>query len=153
MALTTPPVARAIMLIRRPVEEVFNAFVDPSVTTRFWFSRSTGLLTPGETVTWYWDHYGVSGDVYVRELEKNKRILIEWPTPVEWVFTPKGENTTYVEITASGFTGTDDEKVAQALDSTEGFNLVISACKAFLEHGIDLGLIADKNPDAGASGA
>src|SRR5690554_3244745 len=111
MALTTPPVARATMLIRRPVEEVFNAFVDPSVTTRFWFSRSTGPLTPGETVTWYWDHYGVSGDVYVRELEKNKRILIEWPTPVEWVFTPKGENTTYVEITASGFTGTDDEKV------------------------------------------
>jgi hypothetical protein len=34
------------MLIRRPVEEVFNAFVDPTVTTRFWFSRSSGQLAP-----------------------------------------------------------------------------------------------------------
>ncbi len=40
-----------------------------------------------------------------------------------------------------------DEQVTQALDSTEGFNLVIAACKVFLEHGIDPRLIADKNPD------
>jgi len=135
------------MLIRRPVEEVFNAFVDPAVTTRFWFSRSSGPLVPGGSVTWYWDQYGVSGDVTVTALEKNKRIAIEWPTPVEWTFTPKGDDATFVSIIASGFTGTDDEKVAQALDSTEGFNLVISACKALLEHGIDLRLVADKNPD------
>lgn len=149
MALTTPPVARATMLIRRPVSVVFNAFVDPGVTTKFWFDRSSGRLASGETVTWYWDHYGVSGDVFVSALELDKRLAIEWPTPVEWVFTPRGEAATFVSITASGFTGTDDEKVAQALGSTEGFNLVIAACKAFLEHGIDLRLIADKNPDAG----
>lgn len=76
------------MLIRRPVEEVFNAFVDPTVTTRFWFSRSSGQLAPGKTVTWYWDQYGVSGEVTVTALEKNQRIAIEWPTPVEWTFTP-----------------------------------------------------------------
>ena len=152
MTLIKSPVARATMLIRRPVEEVFNAFVDPTVTTRFWFSRSSGQLAPGKTVTWYWDQYGVSGEVTVTALEKNQRIAIEWPTPVEWTFTPKGNDTTFVSIVASGFTGTDDEKVAQALDSTEGFNLVISACKALLEHGIDLRLISDKNPDAAVSG-
>lgn len=148
MALTNPPVARATMLVRRPVEEVFNAFVDPAVTTKFWFSRSSGPLGAGKTVTWYWDHYGVSGDVFVKTLEANRRIEIEWPTPVEWSFTPRSDGTTFVSITASGFTGTEDEKVAQALGSTEGFNLVISACKALLEHGIELNLIADKNPDA-----
>ena len=152
MTLMKSPVARATMLIRRPVEEVFNAFVDPTVTTRFWFSRSSGQLAPGKTVTWYWDQYGVSGEVTVTALEKNQRIAIEWPTPVEWTFTPKSNDTTFVSIVASGFTGTDDEKVAQALDSTEGFNLVISACKALLEHGIDLRLISDKNPDAAVSG-
>lgn len=137
------------MLIRRPIEEVFDAFVDPAVTSKFWFSRSTGRLAPGERVTWYWDHYGVSGEVLVKALEANKRIVIEWPTPVEWTFTPREDGATFVSIVASGFTGSDDERVAQALDSTEGFNLVIAACKAFLEHGIDLRLIADKNPDAG----
>jgi uncharacterized protein YndB with AHSA1/START domain len=141
------------MLIRRPVEEVFNAFVDPAVTTRFWFSRASGPLRAGSTVTWHWDHYGVSGRVFVKALEANRRIEIEWPTPVEWVFTPRSDGTTLVSITASGFTGADDERVAQALDSTEGFNLVIAGCKALLEHGIELGLVADKNPDGGRGGA
>ncbi|MBC7990984.1 MAG: polyketide cyclase, partial [Luteimonas sp.] len=27
------------MLIRRPVAEVFEAFVDPAITSRFWFTR------------------------------------------------------------------------------------------------------------------
>lgn len=148
MSLETSPVARATMLIRRPVEEVFNSFIDPVVTTKFWFSRSTGPLCVGKTVTWHWDHYGVSGEVFVKAIEENQRIEIEWPTPVEWLFASRGD-TTFVSITASGFTGTDDEQVAQALDSTEGFNLVISACKAFLEHGIELKLVTDKNPDAG----
>ena len=152
MTLTTPPIARATMLIRRPIKEVFNAFVDPDVTTKFWFSRSSGRLFPGETVTWYWHHYGVSCDVLVKALETNKRIAIEWPTPVEWIFTPRGDDATFVSIAASGFTGTDDEQVAQALDSTEGFNLVISACKVFLEHGIVSRLVTDKNPDGGGSG-
>jgi len=149
MTLTKPPVARATMLIRRPVDEVFAAFIDPAVTTRFWFSRSSGPLVPGEAVTWFWDHYGVCAEVAVRAIEKDRRIAIAWPTPVEWTFTPKGDEATFVSIVASGFEGSDDEKVAQALDSTEGFNLVIAGCKAFLEHGIDLRLIADKNPDAG----
>ena len=150
MALTRPPVARATMLIRRPVAEVFAAFVDPAVTTRFWFSRASGPLAAGATVTWYWDHYGVSGEVTVTALERNRRLAIAWPTPVEWTFVPKGRHATFVSIEASGFTGSDDERVAQALDSTEGFNLVIAACKALLEHGIELGLIGDKHPaDAG----
>ncbi|QJW83584.1 polyketide cyclase [Ramlibacter terrae] len=136
------------MLIRRPAAEVFEAFADPAVTTRFWFSRSSGRLAAGSTVTWWWDHYGVSGEVRVVALEPARRIAIEWPTPVEWLFEPKGADATFVTITASGFTGTDDEQVAQALDSTEGFNLVIAACKAWLEHGIDLGLIADKQPSS-----
>lgn len=151
MSLKTQPIARATMLIRRPIEEVFNSFVDPSVTTKFWFSRSSGPLASGHTVTWYWDHYGVSGEVFVKAIEENRRIKIEWPTPVEWLFTPKDDGLTFVSIRASGFTGTDDEQVAQALDSTEGFNLVISACKALLEHGIELNLVTDKNPDARAN--
>jgi uncharacterized protein YndB with AHSA1/START domain len=140
------------MLIRKPVADVFNAFVDPAVTTKFWFSRSTGRLAAGETVTWYWDVYGASGDVLVKSLELNKRISFEWPTPVEMSFTPKGDGSTFVSVIASGFTGTDDEKMSQALDSTEGFNLVLSACKVFLEHGINPQIIPDKNPDGWVSG-
>lgn len=136
------------MLIRKPVAEVFNAFVDPAVTSRFWFTRGSGRLAAGEKVTWYWDMYGVSAKVQVKELELNRRILVEWPTPVEWVFTSRADGFTMVNITASGFAGSDNEMVAQALDSMGGFSLVLAACKAWLEHGISLNVVADHAPDA-----
>lgn len=152
MTLNGEPVARAQMLIRRPVAEVFEAFVDPAVTSRFWFTRGSGRLKAGESVTWHWDMYGASAVVAVRAVEANRRILIEWPTPVEWTFSPRGAGATLVVITASGFTGGADEKVARAIDSMGGFSLALAGCKAFLEHGLDLNLVADHNPDAHARG-
>ena len=136
------------MLIRKPPQEVYEAFADPAATTRFWFTRSTGRLEPGATVTWYWDMYGVSAQVNVIATEPSRRVAIEWPTPVEWVFEPRDRNMTLVKIKTSGFTGADDEQVARAIDNVGGFSFVLASCKAFLEHGIDLNLIADHDPDA-----
>jgi len=146
------PAARTQMLIRRPVADVFEAFVDPAITSRFWFSRGSSRLTEGEVVTWHWDMYGVSATVAVKAVEHNRRILIGWPTPVEWVFTPRGDDATLVSITASGFVGSGDEKVARAIDSMGGFSFLLAGCKAFLEHGIMLNLVADHHPDAHVKG-
>jgi uncharacterized protein YndB with AHSA1/START domain len=38
------PVAKAEMLIHRPVAEVFEAFVNPVITSKFWFSQGSGRL-------------------------------------------------------------------------------------------------------------
>ncbi|MEN2665916.1 hypothetical protein [Listeria aquatica] len=46
------------LLIRKPVSEVFQAFIIPEITTRFWFSKSSGKLVQGEKVTWEWEMYG-----------------------------------------------------------------------------------------------
>ncbi len=148
MPLPQEPIARPQMLIRKPVGEVFEAFVDPSITSKFWFTRGSARLTSGATITWYWDMYGASAQVAVKAIELNRRILIEWPTPVEWLFTPRADDAALVTITASGFTGTDDEKVAQAIDSMGGFSYLLAGCKAFLEHGVLLNLVADHHPDA-----
>jgi len=151
MTLQRPVVAKAEMLIRKPVNEVFMAFVDPAITTKFWFTKSTGILEPGKNVRWDWEMYGVFAQVVVKAVEPNKRILIEWPAPVEWQFTAKSENTTFVTIVSSGFTGDDDHVVSQAVDSTGGFSLLLAGCKAFLEHGVRLNLVADHDPDANKS--
>lgn len=148
------PVARAQMLIRKPVADVFETFVDPAITTRFWFTRSSGRLEAGTEVRWDWEMYGVSAQVTVKAIEPNRRILIEWasggelPTPVEWQFTARPDATTMVVVTASGFTGTDDEQVAKALDSMGGFTCLLAGLKALLEHGVELNLTADHHPDA-----
>jgi hypothetical protein len=67
---------------------------------------------------------------------------------MEWLFTPRADNTTFVSVTNSGFSGDGDEIVKQALDSTEGFTLVLSGLKAFLEHNVILNLVPDRFPDA-----
>ena len=89
MSLQQEPVVRQQMLVRRPVGEVFRAFVDPAVTMKFWFTGSSGQLVPGATVTWSWDMYGFSTPVKVIALDPDRRILIDWgdpPSTVEWTF-------------------------------------------------------------------
>jgi uncharacterized protein YndB with AHSA1/START domain len=141
------------MLIRRPAAEVFAAFVDPSITTKFWFTKSSGRLEAGKKVRWDWEMYGASTDVLVKEIEANRRIVIEWSsyngvTTVEWTFTPRSENETCVVVTDSGFEGDGDEIVKNAIESTGGFNIVLCGLKALLEHGVELNLIQDVHPDA-----
>ena len=76
LQLTQMPVAKAEMLIRRPVAEVFEAFINPTMTTKFWFTRSSGRLEAGKQVQWDWEMYDVSSQVSVKAIEENKRILI-----------------------------------------------------------------------------
>ena len=113
-----PPIAKAQLLIRKPVREVFEAMVDPALTSRFWFSKGSGRLEAGQRVRWDWEMYGFHADVEVREVERDRRILVEWsgydsPTPIEWRF--------------------------------EAFQL--AGLKVFLEHGIEPGFVLDHSPE------
>jgi uncharacterized protein YndB with AHSA1/START domain len=151
LQLTQMPVAKTAMLIRRPVAEVFEAFINPTITSKFWFTRGSGRLEPGKEVQWKWEMYDASTRVSVLAIEENKRILVEWlgygtPTTVEWIFTAQEDNATFVSITNTGFSGDGDEQVKQVISSTEGFTFVLSGLKAFLEHNILLNLVADRHP-------
>jgi uncharacterized protein YndB with AHSA1/START domain len=138
------------MLVRRPVTEVFAAFVDPAITSKFWFTNGSGRLEPGAHVRWDWEMYNVSADVDVLEVEPDRRILVSWPgehgpTTIEWRFTPL-EDGTFVSIVNSGFGGDADQMVGEAIGSTEAFTLVLAGLKAFLEHGVRLNLVGDRFP-------
>ena len=83
------------------------------------------------------------------DLVDGRRILVEWGDPattVEWAFDDRGDSTLVVVVN-SGFQGSDDDKVARALDSAGGFSFVLAALKAWLEHGIQLNIVADHHPD------
>jgi uncharacterized protein YndB with AHSA1/START domain len=152
MALTQQPVAKAEMLIRKPVAEVFEAFINPAITSKFWFSKGSGRLEPGKQVTWDWEMYGFSVQANVKAVEPNARILVEWsaygaPSTIEWIFKPRPDSTTFVTIINRGFPGSPEEAVQLALASTEGFTFVLAGLKALLEHNIRLNLVPDRFPD------
>ena len=150
LSLTKPPVMKTGMLIRKPADEVYEAFIEPKITTQFWFTKSSGRLDAGQPVKWEWEMYNASTMVTVKALEPGKRILIEWEArsgrhTVEWLFRPLAEGT-FVSITNEGFAGSGDAVAAEAMDSTQGFSLLLAGLKAYLEHGIRLNLVLDRKP-------
>jgi uncharacterized protein YndB with AHSA1/START domain len=129
--------------------EVFRSLIDPAITSHFWFSKGSGPLEAGKRIRWDWGMYGVHADADVKEIEKDKRILIEWngpdnPSQVEWTFEPKGPGRTFVTVKNWGFAGGVDE----AIDSTGGFTYLLAGMKFYLEHGIEPNLVLDHAPDA-----
>jgi uncharacterized protein YndB with AHSA1/START domain len=151
LKLTQIPNSKTGMLIRRPPADVFEAVINPDITTKFWVTKSSGKLEAGKVTQWDWEMYGHSIEVISKVVEPNKRVVIEWPgyggpTTVEWTFEVLENGTTFVNVTESGFTGSGDEVVKYVADSTEGFSLMLAGLKALLEHDIRLNLVADRFP-------
>lgn len=141
------PTVEAQMLIRKPVTTVFQAFIDPKITTKFWFTKSSGQLEVGKKITWTWEMYGVSTNVLVKDIILNKKISTEWGDPVttvDYEFTALTNDTTYVVIKNYGFNLIVDDLIKAINDNTGGFTTVLDGLKAYLEHNIKLNLIEDK---------
>lgn len=150
MTSNPPPICvEAQMLIRKPVATVFQAFIDPAVTTKFWFTRSSGSLEIGKTVTWEWEMYGASANVVVKDIVPHQKIATEWGDPavaVDYLFTALAEDQTYVVIKSYGFRQTGNDLIEVIKDNTGGFTTVLDGLKAYLEHNIQLNLVGDKFP-------
>lgn len=145
------PIGKVGMLIRKPVADVFEAFINPDITTKFWFTKSSGRLEVGKQIQWDWEMYDFSTRVTAKSIEPNRRIVIDWPRygglSTEWIFAPRGDDATFVSITHTGFTGDGDELVKEVTESTEGFSFVLAGLKALLEHDVRLNLVADRFPN------
>lgn len=147
MKIKDSPCVETQMLIRKLIAEVFKAFIDPTVTTNFWFTKASGKLEVGKTVIWHWEMYGVSAEVLVKEIVPHQKIIAEWGDPattIDFNFTEVDEHCTYVVIKNYGFHETGDDLIAIIKDAAGGFTTVLDACKAYLEHGIKLNLVGDK---------
>ncbi|WP_178082542.1 SRPBCC family protein [Pseudomonas sp. AOB-7] len=142
-------VVESQMLILRSAADCFEAFVNPKITTKFWFTKSSGRLAIGRKVRWDWEMFGASDTLTVKELKENHRILIEWDsdlTKVELNFEPIGEDATLVKIANWGFPGSLEKILSQAVDAKGGYTIVLAGLKSWLEHGIELNLVRDQFP-------
>ena len=139
---------QAQMLIRKPIQEVFEAFINPEITTNFWFTKSTGKLEEGKTIIWEWEMYNAKSEVKVLQIIPNRLIKTEWglfSNNVDYEFKEM-EKGTLVIIKSYGYSEKGDELLSVINDNTGGFTTVLDGCKAYLEHGINLRLIEDKFP-------
>jgi uncharacterized protein YndB with AHSA1/START domain len=152
------PIVKVQMMIRKPIDVVFEAMVNPDITSRFWFTKSSGRVEPGKTLEWEWGQFGVMDTVDILEVRNSEYISLKWKlgelkTLVEMKFESFSTSFTLVKVSESGFWDhhlAKDEKISEKihlmLGQNSGWNLVLSNMKAWLELGLDLNLIADHHP-------
>lgn len=156
-APNTRPAAKAAMLIRKPVHEVFEAMVNPDITSKFWFSKGKGRLDKDRNVEWVWEMYGVSATVTVQQVVTDSSIAFTWgeediPTNVLITFTAKGDNATFVSVEEKGWPADMPELIERIAGQTEGWALVMAAMKAYLEQGVRIKVVEDRHPDLAIAG-
>jgi uncharacterized protein YndB with AHSA1/START domain len=136
--------AKATMLIRRPSGEVFDAFVQPDKITRFWLEAASGPLAKGAKVTWRFMVPGATESVTVTRFEPPRLIAFDWSDGlhVRLGFEDHEAGATRVSAEVSGFPA--DAKVADIVNATEGFSIVLCDLKTLLETGRSADLVRDK---------
>lgn len=139
--------AKVKTLIRRPVAEVFDAFVDPDKITRFWLRHASGPLRPGEPIEWAFMVPGAKERVSVAHWTENERIEFRWldgRLDVDIRFARGVDtDTAVISVEVRGFEDGPDG-IPMVINATEGFSLVLSDLKVLMETGRSPNLVADK---------
>jgi uncharacterized protein YndB with AHSA1/START domain len=139
-------VAQAKMLVRRSQDEVFSAFVEPGLLCRFWLKSASGALHDGAQVQWQFMVAGAQERVLVTAFERPSRLAFTWcegKLDVELLLSEVEKGSTVVSVTVRGFEE-GEQSVAQVVNATEGFSIVLCDLKTFLESGQSANLVRDK---------
>jgi len=129
--------------IVKPVDEVFEAFVDPAKIGNFWFSSSSARWEQGKTITLRYDEYDAQVDIKVLEIEANKKIVFRWGATGEGhivTITLKelDRTSTVIEVNEEGFHENDEDLINNLIDNKEGWVYMLTCLKGYLEFGANL---------------
>ena len=130
------------MGILKPVQNVFEAIVDPEKMSGYFISSGSGPLEPGKTIKWIWEDYGVEHDIKVNKVENDKLVSFNWTasgieTLVEISLESKGENQTLIKVKETEWP-LDEKGVERCLGQTQGWVNMLCCLKAYLEYGVNL---------------
>jgi uncharacterized protein YndB with AHSA1/START domain len=131
------------MKIEKPVSEVFESFVDPAKIGAFWFSSSSERWDEGKVITLRYDEYEAQGEIYIKKIELNKKIVFHWGVNEEGnkvtiILNEQGASESTVEILEEGFNENDENIINVMLDNKEGWVYMLTCLKGYLEHGVNL---------------
>jgi uncharacterized protein YndB with AHSA1/START domain len=131
--------------IQKPVEQCFDAVVNPKKLSGYFTRSASGPLAEGATVMWSFPEFEGEFPVKVRQIVANERIVLEWgaeeqgaqDTRIEMVFKPLEAGSTMVQISESGFSDTP-KGIESSYKNSGGWMHMMACMKAYLEYGINL---------------
>src|ERR1035437_3117894 len=134
--------------IQKPVEDVYDAVHNPDKLSGYFTNGGASApLNEGMTVQWaFADNPGeapISFPVTVLQTIPNELIVLEWQgasdhnTSVEIRFEKVGPDATIVRISETGWHENQDD-LDRSYMNCMGWTQMVSALKAYVEHGINL---------------
>src|SRR5664280_2836235 len=133
---------KAAIQISKPLNEVFDAIIDPVKMSNYFISQGTGKMEEGKKIIWRFPEFESDAPIRVGKIEKNKYISFYWDLDgielfVEMALTPRPNNSTLVTITEKERKN-DEAGIKWLKGNTEGWANFLACLKAWLEYGINL---------------
>jgi uncharacterized protein YndB with AHSA1/START domain len=145
---------KAALQMLKPVDEVFDAIIDPVKMSNYFISKSSGKMEEGKKIMWRFPEFDMDFPVRVGKIEKNKYISFYWDVDgiellTEIKLTQRDHNSTLVSITEKSREN-DEAGIKWLMGNTEGWANFLACLKAYLEYGINLrkggfDFMSDKN--------
>lgn len=133
---------KTALQILKPVNEVFEAIVDPDIMSNYFISKSSGKMEEGKQIKWQFPEFDMEFPIRIDKIESNKYISYYWDMDgiellVEMTLTSKENNSTVVTITEKS-RNNDEAGIKWLMGNTEGWANFLACLKAYLEYGINL---------------
>src|SRR6266508_3530674 len=131
--------------IAKPVADVFDTVYNPKkLSGYFTTGGASGPLDEGATVIWDFADFPGAFPVHVRQVEKERLIVLEWKamdgeynTQVRMEFEPLDARSTLVRISESGWKETP-EGLRSSYGNCMGWSQMLCALKVYAEDGKNL---------------
>jgi uncharacterized protein YndB with AHSA1/START domain len=133
---------KAAMQIQKPINEVFEAIVNPEKMSNYFISKSTGKMEEGKNLIWKFPEFDADVPIRVGKIEKDKYVSYYWLMDdiellVEMTLTTKENNSTLVSITEKSRSN-DEQGLKWLSGNSFGWSNFLACLKAYLEYGINL---------------
>lgn len=131
--------ATASLQIQKPVEEVFEAVVDPDQISKYFIAKSSGRMESNTIVYWEFGDFPGEFPVEVKEVKALQAVRFVWDqaTVVDIVFEAQDDRSTVVRVT-EGEKELSEKNIEWLIGNTFGWGNFLDCLKAYLEYGINL---------------
>ncbi|QED38042.1 ATPase [Antarcticibacterium arcticum] len=134
---------KAAIQIQKPVQEVYEAIVDPDKMKHYFISESSGRMEKGKELSWKFPEFEGEANIEVTNLVPNELVSFMWEgakakkLQVEMVLHKMPDDSTVVRITEGKMTP-DKAGIEWFGGNTEGWANFLACLKAYVEYGINL---------------
>lgn len=133
---------KCAMQIQKPINEVFEAIINPEKMINYFIASSTGIMEEGKNLIWKFPEFDFECPIKVEKVEQNNYISFYWENSgidllVEITLTEKENQSTLVSISEKSMVN-NDAGIKWLSGNSFGWSNFLTCLKAYLEYGINL---------------